>query len=105
MRYLIAIVIAFLIVGGGVAFCVNVRQSLIHELREQIKNAENADEKAAEWEEMLNQGKIPPELGIEVSPSMLWRILIADLLAGFWYIWIMIVFGASFAIAHFVVRQ
>lgn len=86
MRYLIAFVIACVIVGGGVAFCANVRQSLIQQLREQIQNAEHADAKVAEWEEMLNQGKIPPELGIEVSPSMLWRITIADLLAGFWYI-------------------
>jgi len=104
MRYVIAFLAACLIVAAGVAFCAHTRQSLIDDLREHIRNPENADETTAELESMLDEGILPPDFGTEVSPSLLWRLQIADLLARLWYVWIILALGACFAVAHFLVR-
>lgn len=98
--YMVAIVVVCLIISAGVGFCVHARQSFFRELREQIQRSDETAENKAQWEKLLDQGMIPPGLGFEVSSSLLVRIQIAELLSGFWYVWIVIVLGASFAVAY-----
>ncbi len=102
---MIAFVAACLILAGGAGFCAHTRQSLIKHLRQQIDQPENSDEKSGELATMLDQGVIPPDFGTEVPSSLLWRLLIADLLAGLWYVWVIVAFGACFAAAHFLTRH
>ena len=96
-RYVIAFIVACLILAAGAAFCAHARQSFIKHLRQKIEEAENADETAEELAMILDQGIISPDIGFEVSCSMLWRLQIANLLAGLWYVWVIVAFGACFA--------
>ena len=102
MQYVIAFIAACLMVAGGAAFCAHARQSLIDHIREEIEKPENADESTAELRTMLDQGIIPPDFGIEVPSSMLWKLQIADLLSGLWYVWVIVAFGVCFAAAYFL---
>ena len=104
-RYVIAFIVACLILAAGAVFCAYTRQSFVKHIRQEIAKPENADETSEELATMLDQGVIPPGFGSEVPSSMLWRIQIADLLAGLWYVWVIVAFAACFAVAYFVTGQ
>lgn len=105
MHYVIAFIAACLMLAGGAAFCAHARQSLIDHIRVEIEKPENANESTAELKTMLDQGIVPPGFGIEVPSSMLWKLQITDLLAGLWYVWIIVAFGVCFAVAYLLNRQ
>ena len=104
-RYVIAFVVACLIIAGGAAFCARTRQLLIKHIRQGIEAPENEDETSDEMATMLDQGIIPSDFGIELPSSMLWRLQIADLLAERWYVWVIVTFGACFTAAHFLTHR
>lgn len=97
-RYVIAATVACLVLAAGAAFCAHTRRSFVRHMQQKIADPQNAEEISRESATMLDQGVILPS-------SMVWRIDIADLLAGLWYIWVIVTFSACFAVAYFVGGQ
>ena len=108
-EFVIAFIVACIIIAGGVAFCAHTRQSLIYLLRQEVEKTKDTDEASANIAAMLDQGIIPPDVEIAVPPSMLVRISISDWLARLWYVWLVAVFGvcffAAYLVSHIFARQ
>lgn len=98
-QYVIAFIVACLLIAGGAAFCAHTRQSLINLCRQQFEKTVNTDETSAEIIAMLDKGIIPPNIEISVPPPMLIRISISDWLVRLWHVWVIATFGACFSAA------
>ena len=101
-RYWIAVMVALLLLAGGVAFCWQTRRAVLTTMREAIEGIErtpaNAQTRAAAEESMDSRTTLA-DFGMQVPPSLLWRIQLADLLQTFWPAWIVFVFGICFGVA------
>ena len=101
IRYLLALVVAALIVGAGAAFCLQVRGEFVGALRKALDEAPGTAESAAEREaarKTLDAGEVPSGAwGLEVSDSLMRRAMIADMLYGLWPFWVTSVTGVCLA--------
>ena len=107
-RYGIAIILGCLILASAAGFCMLARQSFVDYVRAELRKPENASTASPEMIQLLDQGVIPPELAdfaAEVPPALLWRLQVMDVLAGYWYVWAVVVFGGCFAVAHHAGRR
>ncbi len=93
MKYLIALLIAAFLIGGGYAYCVGTRQILEATLRDAI--ATNESLTPLEKERLLGQvdSDTPVELGLEIPPELMTRITLTQLLRQFWYVWVLLICG------------
>ena len=103
IRYLVALIVAALIIGAGGAFCLQVRRDFVASLRKTLDETPGPEESAAEREaarKTLDAGEIPSgEWGLEVSDSMMRRTMIADMLFGLWPFWVLLVTGGCLGAA------
>lgn len=101
IRYLVALIVAALIIGAGGAFCLQVRQEFVTSLRQTLDETSGPEEHAAEREaarRALDAGEIPSgEWGLEVSDTLMRRTMIADMLFGLWPVWVGLVTGVCLA--------
>lgn len=101
IRYLVALIVAALIIGAGGAFCLQVRRDFVASLRKTLDETPGPEASAAEREaarKALDAGEIPSgEWGLEVSDSVMRRTMIADMLFGLWPFWVALVTGVCLA--------
>jgi hypothetical protein len=71
-------------------------------MRQELDKPENKTAASGQAKAMLDEGILPPGMGIELPPSMEWRLYIADVLAGFWYAWVIVAFGGCLVAARFL---
>ena len=104
-RYLIAFFAASTVVLCGVLFCLHTRRLLVHQFRETALDPAKVDAVSPELKAAAEAGTLPTDVGLEVSPSLMRRMAIADWLAGYWPVWILLVFGMSFGLACYLGRS
>ena len=92
-RYWIALTTALVLLSGGAAFCWQTRRAVHTAMREA-----GAGPVAAPGQS-LDSGAVMADFGMEVPPSLLWRIQLADTLRTFWPVWSFFVFGICFGVA------
>jgi hypothetical protein len=97
MRYAWASIVAVAIIALGTLF---VRQTLVA-FEQQVR------ERAAASGHPLPEGPGPnqQDFGIELSSSEIARVSIADLLAHFWYVFVLLVIVTCFGVAAFADRR
>ncbi len=102
MRYAVAGLISLLILLGGVGWYQHLRMSVKEEFRADFQRAKDAgglppEMQNIEFETVWQQG-----FGGEVSSSTMMKIQTASLLRGLWYVWVVLVCGLTFGIAHWM---
>jgi hypothetical protein len=97
MRYAWASIVAIAIIALGTLF---VRQT-------RVAFEQQARERAAASGHPLPEGPAPnlQGMGFELSSSEIARVSIADLLAHFWYVFVMLVIVTCFGVAEFTGRR
>lgn len=102
-RYVIALLAASTVVLGCALFCLHTRRAVLSQFRESVRDPANADSVSPELITAAEEGTLSNiDVGMEVSPSLIWRISASDWLVGFWPIWILLTYGVSFALAHYL---
>ncbi len=96
MRYVWASVVAIAVIAFGVHF---VRHT--HEAVKQMVRKAAADSGQPK-PDLAPSNR--PDIGIEMSSSRIFQVAVADLLAKFWYVFILLVLLACFGTAAFVGR-
>ena len=99
-QYTIAIVVAAIISGLGVLYVFQTKAAFRNRLRSDLH-------------QMKADGTLPPELenleietadfdglDVEITAAMLWRLEIANILRGLWFVWILLVLSACLAVAY-----
>ena len=102
IRYWIASAAALILLAGGAAFCWQTSRAVQATMRGALAGADPSTSNArtlAEAEQSLESGATMADFGLEVPPSLLWRIQLADVLQTFWPAWIVFVFGVCFGVA------
>ena len=102
MRYVIALVVAGLMIAAAATFCAFAKHALHNHIRQELRKNEENDPRVAEWEKMLDQGTLPPDFGVEVPGWLAVTIGVADLLFNLRYVGIILAVGVCFAVAYLV---
>ncbi len=102
MRYVVSLIAASLMIAAAAAFCAGTKSELLDHVRQQLRKSSENDPRAGEWLKMLDQGTLPPEFGIEVPGSLMWKITVSDLLMNLRYVGIIIAVGLCLAAAYFI---
>lgn len=105
MRYAIAALVSLLILAGGAGWCRHTRQNFWDMMRADFERAKAAGDLPPEqqnlsFDEVREQG-----FGTELPGSMLVKLNIADLFRVYWFVFVILVCGISFGIAHWMSPQ
>ncbi|WP_437227823.1 hypothetical protein SH661x_000574 [Planctomicrobium sp. SH661] len=107
VRYLVAIVLAALIVAGGFFYVAWVRQSFLESVRAELRAQKAANSLPPELQDVDIETFVPNNMGFEVSSSVARAIIFADFLSACWAIWVPLVFTVCLggvAVFHWLKR-
>ena len=102
MRYAIAAIVSALILAGGAGWCRHTRQSFWDMMRADFERAKAAGDLPPEqqnlsFDEVREQG-----FGTELPGIMVMKLSIADLFQIYWFVFVILICGVSFGIAHWM---
>jgi len=100
-RYVIAFVIGCSILIMGAVFCGLVHRAVVKYLQEEFRKPENSPAVTPESQAMLARGEMPPDFGAELPRDLVGRVMLADLLKKFWFVWALLVYLGCFGVAHY----
>jgi hypothetical protein len=103
MRYAVAAFVSLLVLAGGAGWYRQLCESIKDDFRVRFQEAKDA-------------GDLPPGMqdldfetvwsrkgfGSEVSSSTMTKLELTSLLRGLWYVWVILICGVSFGIAHWM---
>lgn len=103
MHYIVAVVIAFLIIGAGCLFVLNTRSSLqqpVVALKAELQQKKALGQLPPEWQGIdIDQLELS-SLSIRLSEIEHTRLDIADLLVGYWYAFGLIAFAVCLRVTY-----
>ena len=103
-RYLIAVLVAGALIGVGFWFVKSTRREVEESLRCDLHAMKAAGTLPPEWQN-VDLDTIPiADMNLQVSPELVRKIRIADLLQALWWIWIPAIVGISLLVAAVVGR-
>ena len=100
-RYVLATVVACLLVLSGIAYCTYIRHAFLTLLRKAELESESGDEKLLT---QLDQRKVPEDFDVELPSSIIAAVSIANLLSKLWYVWVIAILCVCLATAYFFPR-
>ncbi|SFJ11135.1 hypothetical protein [Planctomicrobium piriforme] len=104
-KFLIAAVIASIITAGGFALAAYLKQLVLQEIRNSLREAKAAGTLPPEMQDLDLDNFMRMDIGIELSSQAMTRATIVDALRGLWYIWVPIVFAVCLGIAALLGRR
>lgn len=102
MRYVIAAIVSVLILAGGAGWYRQLGESIKGEFRADFQRAKDAGELPEELQNVEFETVWQRGFGGEVSSSRMAKIQLTSFLRVFWYVWVILVCGISFGIAHWM---
>ena len=96
-RWMIVVVFALLAFSGPFAWARNFVRQLANRVEREMRDALIAEGKTDEAAQ-LSLNRQLQDIGLELSPADANRILAADVLFKFWWMWALIVLGCSYAL-------
>ena len=96
-RWMIVVVFALLAFSGPFAWARNFVRQLANRVEREMRDALIAEGKTDEAAQLSLNGQLQ-DIGLELSPADANRILAADVLFKFWWMWALIVLGCSYAL-------
>jgi hypothetical protein len=85
--YLIAVIVAALIIGGAFAFASHTRRSFVESLRQDLRDAKAAGTLPPEMQDVDIETLDLADLGVEVTPGQMRQLQIADFIDHIWELW------------------
>ena len=102
MRYAVAALVSILILAGGVGWYRQLRESIKDEFRADFQRAKDAGELPPEMQNLDFETVWQRGFGGEVSSNTMAKLQLTSLLRGLWYVWVILVCGVSFGVAHWM---
>ena len=99
MPYLIAMLVGLLLIICGAVFCASTRRSLVRYARDSVETEASEHFPAADFTHRLEHDESLEGLGMELPRQLIWRVALADFLARFRYMWIIVVLGLCVTVA------
>ncbi len=99
-RYIVAVAVSCLVTAAGLGISRHFHRSFVEHVRQSVRAAAAAGTLPKELEGVdLDNFKLE---NMEVRVDVGWsrRLMIADFLVGFWFVWIPVTFTVSIAIAY-----
>lgn len=107
MHYIIAVVIAFLIIGAGYLFVLNTRSTLqqrVAALKTELQQKKALGQLPPEWQGIdIDQLELS-SLSMKLSEAEHTRLDIADLLTSYWYAFGLIAFAVCLGVTYLIGR-
>jgi hypothetical protein len=102
MRYVVAVIVASVLIGAGAAFVSQTDRSIERLFRQTLREAKSAGQ--------LPEGSDPEQarvadFGMNVSPGMMWRIRVSHFLVAFRFVLAGLLILASLGTAHVLRRK
>ncbi len=105
MRYVIAAVVSILILASGAGWYRQLRESIKDDFRADFQRAKEAGDLPPEMQNLDFETVWQGGFGSEVSSETMRKITTTQALRGLWYVWVILVCGIAFGIAHWMSPQ
>ncbi len=105
IRYGLATVTCCILIAGAFAYASHARTTFLAEFRQSLREAKETGELPPELENVDLETVTPEGFDIEVTQSQMTRLLVGDVITGFWFIWVPLIIAICFGTAYFTVPR
>jgi hypothetical protein len=89
-RYIVAVLVAGFLLAGLLGYARLLRQSVLTEFRESLREAKESGDLPEELKELEIETATPEDFNTEMSASAIRNYETAEIIERFWYVWLVL---------------